>query len=83
MRATVRDRERFEAVEERIGPRFLEQRSDFLGGFRLWSAGGSLLAVEYFRSEAEARAGEAKPMPTSSPDLASGSHSSPSPSGST
>jgi len=63
MRATVRDRERFEAVEERIGPRFLEQRPDFLGGFRLWFAGGSIVAVDYFRSEAEARAGEAKPMP--------------------
>lgn len=63
MRAAVRDRERLEAVEAEIGPAFIEHRPDFLEGNRLWFDDGTLVALDYFSSEAEARAGEAKPLP--------------------
>lgn len=63
MRATVQDRARFERVEEEIGPLFMEARPDFLTGYRAWFPDGSLAAIDFFRSEAEARAGESAPMP--------------------
>jgi hypothetical protein len=63
MRASVRDRARLEATEEALTTAFLELRPDFLAGYRAWFPDGSLAAVDYFRSEAEARAGEAREMP--------------------
>lgn len=63
MRAHVRDRRRLEAIEAEIGPAFRELRPDLLGAYRAWFPDGTLAAVDYFRSEAEARAGEAKEMP--------------------
>lgn len=69
MRAAVRDRGHFEATEDRIGPAFVELRPDFLAGYRLWFEDGTLVALDYFSSEAAARAGEAKSLPD---DLAAG-----------
>lgn len=69
MRATVADRARFEAVEDRIGPAFIEHRPDFLLAYRIWFGETTLVSLDYFRSEAEARAGEAKDM---SDELAAG-----------
>ena len=69
MRAGVRDRAGFEAAESRLGPRFVEHRPDFLAGYRLWSGDTTVVALDYFSSEADARGGEAKPMPD---DLAAG-----------
>ena len=63
MRATVADRERFEALEAEIGPAFAEFRPDFLAGYRAWFPDGTMAALDYFRSESEARAGEAREMP--------------------
>ncbi len=63
MRAGVRSRERFEAIETEIGPAFAELRPDFLAGYRGWVGPATVVAVDYFRSESEARAGEAKEMP--------------------
>ena len=63
MRARVPDRARFEALEAEIGPAFVAFRPDFLAGFRAWFDDGTVAAVDYFRSEAEARAGESRDMP--------------------
>lgn len=63
MRSRVQDRGRFEAVEARIAPAFVSLRPDFVCGFRAWFPDGTLAAVDHFRSEAEARAGEAMELP--------------------
>lgn len=38
------------------------ERPDIIGGITAWRAGGSFIDVAYFRSEAEARAGESREM---------------------
>ncbi len=63
MRARVRSRARFEAIEAQIGTAFAELRPDFLAGYRAWLDETTVVAVDYFSSEAEARSGEAKEMP--------------------
>ena len=63
MHATVADRARLEALEHEMGPAFIELRPDFLAGYRAWFPDGTMAAVDYFRSEAEARAGESSDMP--------------------
>jgi fermentation-respiration switch protein FrsA (DUF1100 family) len=63
MRAQVRDRRRFEAIEDEITPQFMRLRPDLLAAYRAWFPGGSVAAIDYFTSEAEARAGEQKEMP--------------------
>ncbi|HET6964550.1 MAG TPA: hypothetical protein VFH58_07225 [Acidimicrobiales bacterium] len=56
------DRGRIEAVDREL-PRFSSLRPDLLGVVRLWTGPTSCIDVNYFASEAEARAGEAKPLP--------------------
>ena len=63
MRARVPDRHGFEAVEAAIGNRFAAARHDFLAGLRAWTAADRLTAVDWFTSEADARAGEATEFP--------------------
>lgn len=63
MRAQVRDRRRLEAIEDEITPRFRQLRPDLLAAYRAWFPDGSVAAIDYFTSEAEARAGEQKEMP--------------------
>jgi len=63
MRATVADRGRLEAVEAEMGPAFQALRPDYLGGYRVWLDDARLVAVDFFTSEADARAGEAKGFP--------------------
>lgn len=63
MRARVRDRSRFEAIEDEIAPQFMQFRPDALAAYRAWFPDGSVLAIDYFTSEEQARAGERKPMP--------------------
>ena len=63
MRAQVRDRRRFEAIEDEITPQFMQLRPDLLAAYRAWFPDGSVAAIDYFTSEAEARAGERKEMP--------------------
>ena len=63
MRAKVKDRRRFEEIEDEIGALFMEHRPDAILGYRVWLAGGVVHVVDYFTSEAEARAGEQKEMP--------------------
>lgn len=63
MRAQVADRLRFESVEAAVSDRFAAVRPDFLGGLRIWTDPGRLTIVDWFTSEADARAGEASEMP--------------------
>ena len=63
MRARVRDRRRFEAIEDEIAPQFMQFRPDALAAYRAWFPGGNVIAIDYFTSEEQARAGERKQMP--------------------
>jgi hypothetical protein len=63
MRAQVRDRRRFEAIEDEITPQFTHLRPDLLAAYRAWFPDGSVAAIDYFTSEDEARAGEQREMP--------------------
>ncbi len=63
MRARVPDRRRFEAVEAAVGDRFATLRRDFLAGLRAWTGPDRLTVVDWFTSEADARAGEAIDIP--------------------
>lgn len=63
MRARVRDRRRFEAIEGELTPQFMQLRPDLLAAYRAWLPDGCVAAIDYFTSEAEARAGEQKEMP--------------------
>src|SRR5205085_7190716 len=63
MRAQVRDRRRFEAIEDEITPQFMQLRPDMLAAYRAWLPDGSVAAIDYFTFEGEARAGEQKQMP--------------------
>ena len=63
MRARVPERRRLEDVEAAIGDRFAALRPDFLTGLRAWTAPDRLTVVDWFTSEAEARAGEAAGIP--------------------
>ncbi len=64
MRARVPDRRRFEAVEAAVGVRFAALRRDFLTGLRAWAGPDGLRVVDWFTSEADARAGEALDVPS-------------------
>ena len=63
MRARVPERHRLEAVEESVGDRFAAHRTDFLAGLRAWTGPDRLTVVDWFTSEADARAGEAIDIP--------------------
>lgn len=63
MRARVRDRRRFEAIEDELTPQFMQLRPDLLAAYRAWLPDGSVAAIDYFTSEGEARAGEQQEMP--------------------
>ena len=55
----VKDRRALEALEERVMPQLMADRPDLLGALRVWD-GDTVIDVNYFTSEAEARAGEKK-----------------------
>ncbi len=63
MRARVHERHRLEAVEDSVGDRFAAHRPDFLAGLRAWTGPDRLTVVDWFTSEADARAGEAIDIP--------------------
>jgi hypothetical protein len=56
------DRQRLRALDERVEALLPELRPDLLGSIRAWD-GDLYTEAAYFTSEAEARAGEAKPPP--------------------
>jgi hypothetical protein len=62
MRARVGDRARFVNIEEQLAGPFHRARPDLLGALRAWHADGTLTAVDWFSSVAEARAGERQDM---------------------
>jgi hypothetical protein len=59
MTARVDDRDAWAAADRQAVPRFATIRPDFLGALRVWQ-GDLLTVVDSYRSEAEARAGEAR-----------------------
>lgn len=63
MRARVPNRHRLEAVEAAVGDQFATVRRDFLAGLRAWTGPDRLTVVDWFTSEADARAGEAIDIP--------------------
>ncbi len=67
MLARVADRTTLARIEEDLDDAFRRWRPDALGGYRVWLPDGRMLAVDYFSSEAEARAGEQSEPP---PDVA-------------
>lgn len=67
MLARVADRATLERIEADLDDAFRRWRPDALGGYRVWLPDGRVLAVDYFSSEEEARAGERSEPP---PDVA-------------
>ena len=62
------DRARVEAVDAEF-ERFAAQRSDLLGGLRVWTGPDTTIEVNYFTSEADARAGEQQELPAEMQEL--------------
>lgn len=62
MKSTGVDRAAVERMDEAFEP-YTDQRPDLMGGLRIWTGPDSCMDVAYFTSEAEAREGEAAPMP--------------------
>jgi hypothetical protein len=58
------DRERLAALDERMSGELEAARKDILGGYQVFLPGDEFVAVTYFTSEAEARAGEVQELPT-------------------
>jgi hypothetical protein len=63
MLAVVADRDVLEEIEDGLDEASREWRPDALGGYRVWLPDGRMLAVDYFTSESEARAGEQSTPP--------------------
>lgn len=63
MQAKVADRAGLVALEESMMGAFAEQRPDAIGHMHVWLPDGRLHVVDWFTSEAEARAGEKKEYP--------------------
>jgi hypothetical protein len=63
MLARVADRATVEGIEADVAEAFRRWRPDALGAYRVWLPDGRMLAVDYFSSEADARAGEQSEPP--------------------
>lgn len=63
MRGRVSDRRRMEELEAEFEALAETARPDLLGGYTIWLPQGAFVGVNYFTSEAEARAGESKELP--------------------
>lgn len=57
------DRRRLEELDAAMEETLPEHRPDVIGGYQIWLPGDEFVAVNYFTSEEEARAGEAKELP--------------------
>ena len=62
MKTAEVDRARVDCLDQAM-PQLAELRPDLLGGFRIWTGPTTCIDVNYFRSEADARAGERKEIP--------------------
>lgn len=58
------DPQRLKGLAQQIMPELKENRPDILGSVRMWHDNGEFTQFAYFTSEAEARVGEAKELPT-------------------
>ena len=63
------DRDAARSAMLRAEPILRRERPDILGGFTLWLDGGRFIDVAYFRSEREARAGEARELSEEGRDI--------------
>lgn len=63
MRCAVSDRARYEQIEKQIGAKMAELRPDVIGHLNIWLPDGRIHIVDWFTSEAEARAAEKKEFP--------------------
>jgi quinol monooxygenase YgiN len=63
MKAPDIDRQRLAKIDEVFALRAGELRPDLFGGFRVWTADGACYSVDYFTSEADARAAEQQELP--------------------
>jgi hypothetical protein len=71
MKGTGIDRESAARLDAVFEQHAAEYRPDLIGSLRVWTADDSAYDISYFTSEAEARAGEAKPMPPALQELSS------------
>lgn len=63
MKSAGIDREQAATLDSQMAAVAAEWRPDLIGGFRMWTGPDSTIEVNYFTSEADARAGEQKPPP--------------------
>jgi hypothetical protein len=63
------DRTRMKDIDERFAEHAGTWRPDLIGGLRIWTGGTSTVEVNYFTSEAEARANENKEPPAELAEL--------------
>jgi hypothetical protein len=63
------DRDRARQMDAMFEPHAADWRPDLIGGYRMWTGPSSCIEVNYFTSEAEARANEDRQPP---PELAAG-----------
>jgi hypothetical protein len=57
------DRAKIAEADRQFEPLAADLRPDLIGGLRVWTGPDSIIEVNYFTSEADARAGESKPPP--------------------
>jgi hypothetical protein len=62
------DRARMARLDEQLD-RFASLRPDLIGSVRIWTGPDSCVEANYFTSEAEARAGEAKELPPEAQEM--------------
>jgi hypothetical protein len=70
MKSTAVDREMIARLDELFEEHAAEVRPDIIGSVRVWAGPDSGYDITYFTSEADARAGESKPLPAGMEELA-------------
>jgi len=63
MKGSAPNRDRFRAMDEKLGEHAGSFRPDLFGGIRVWTGPSTYIEAAYFTSEAEARANETKEPP--------------------
>ena len=63
MHGRASDRRRLQSLDDAMEEVVSEQRPDLLGTYQVWLPDDEFVAVNYFTSESDARAGEAKELP--------------------
>lgn len=69
MQGTVADRQKLQELDKRMEKLTADMRPDLIGAMGVYYGNNEFTSFAYFTSEAEARAGEAQPMPEEVSDL--------------